>query len=227
MSAGLHCAAVAGPYIVSVADLNGLGRLHTRPLQFSLLSQWQPHCDLLEARVLLDQEVLTDLPWLLSWYNTRSGIPLCPSEPTVMLMTDMSLDRWGTSLSVADDHLSMSGKWPPLHQLSQIGSSSFGSPQVFRASPPGFPADTVRQHHNRFLSDQTGGDSISSTLQPGVTDRPAGPEFSPQDPGSPYSGQIEHPHGLSVEEESCPDEVGSGPCSVPGHGGIFWSVASD
>ena len=44
-----------------------------------------------------------------------------------------------------------------LYELSRIGSSSSGSPQVFQASPPGYPADSVRQHHDSFLSDQAGG----------------------------------------------------------------------
>ncbi len=43
VSAGLRCAAV------SVADLAHLGRLHNRPLQFCLLSQWWPHQDSPEA----------------------------------------------------------------------------------------------------------------------------------------------------------------------------------
>ncbi len=60
-----------------------------------------------------------------------------------------------------------------------------------------------------------------------MADLPAGSEFSPPDPGSPYSGEMEHSHRVSVEEESCPARVGSGLHSVLGCGGSFWSVASD
>ena len=67
--------------MVCVVDLTHLGRLHTRPVQFCLLNQWSPHCNLLEARVLLDWVVLTDLPRWWSQDKTRNSIPLHPWNP--------------------------------------------------------------------------------------------------------------------------------------------------
>ena len=46
-----------------------------------------------------------DLPGWLSLDNTRSSIILQPLNSTVMLMTDASLNGWGTSLSVASNHI--------------------------------------------------------------------------------------------------------------------------
>ena len=106
----------------SVADLTCLGRLHTHPLLFCLLSQWRHRHNSLAARVLLDQVVLADLPWWLSQDNTRSGIPLRLPKPTVTLMTDASLDRWSVSLSVAADHLSVIREWPPSYTGRSINS---------------------------------------------------------------------------------------------------------
>ena len=81
-------------HMVRVADLTRLDRLHTRPLQSCLLHQWRPHRDLLEAQVPLEQLVLMDLPWWLSWDNTRS-VSQCPkSDAHLMWAAPSTLSNW-------------------------------------------------------------------------------------------------------------------------------------
>ena len=109
----------------SVVVLTCLGLLHTHPLQFCLLNQWQPHCYSLEAHILRDQVFLMVPPWWVPQNNSRSGIDLQSPEPTddrciVGRVGHESFCHWRPSASVQRVAPLLCGS---VHQLTPIGSS--------------------------------------------------------------------------------------------------------
>ena len=139
-----------------------------------------------------------------------------PHEPTVTLVTDAFLARWGASVSVTGDCLQVSGKWPPSYSGHSINWSSWLSKSllgIYTGSCSWFCQTTQWWC---LIWPCKGEGSFSSALQPSMADLSISLEFRPQDSGSPYFREMQCPHGISVLEVSCPDEVGSGWVLVPG-----------
>ncbi len=93
----------------AVSDHVPWGRLHLRPLQLCLLSQWRPNVDPLHKVVRLPH-----LPLLPSWefwgnpQNLSRGVSLLEPKAEVTLFTDASLIGWGAHLD--SQHLAK-GVW--------------------------------------------------------------------------------------------------------------------
>ena len=104
----------------AAADFVPLGRLHMRPLQFVLLSQWRPNVDSLQARLPVSREFVHHLRWWDSPYLLRQGVPLLVSPPELFLFTDASLVGWGAHLEPVG--LMTSGLWSPQESLLHINN---------------------------------------------------------------------------------------------------------
>ena len=103
----------------SAADQIPYGRLHMRPLQLLLLSQWRPHRDDLEEWVNLPQTLLREV-WEF-WTSGRrlsQGVPLSPPVPDIVLVTDASLTGWGGHLG--DQDQTVSGHWSQEETMDHI-----------------------------------------------------------------------------------------------------------
>ena len=92
----------------SVADVIVLGRLHMRPLQYVLLSQWKPKFNLLEDWVYLTPDFQTHLNWWRDPQTLMKGVPLEAPRTTLTMCTDSSLEGWGATL---DSSLTVHGRW--------------------------------------------------------------------------------------------------------------------
>ena len=94
-------------YLNSLADVVPLGRLHIRPLQMFLLSNWVPASRDWEAVLPLTQSVKDFASWWTLRDNVLAGVPLRRPSPTMTLYTDASMTGWGAYL---DGHV-RSGEW--------------------------------------------------------------------------------------------------------------------
>jgi hypothetical protein len=76
----------------SVADQVPSGRLHMRPLQLLLLSQWRPHSDPLDRSVRVPGDLLGQV-WNFwgSEPQLLRGVSLAPPAPEISMFTDASL----------------------------------------------------------------------------------------------------------------------------------------
>ena len=101
-------------YLNSLADVVPLGRLHIRPLQMFLLSNWVPSSREWEAMLPVNQSVREFARWWTIQDNVLRGVPLTKPAPTMTLYTDASMTGWGAYL---DGH-ARSGEWSGL-QLSE------------------------------------------------------------------------------------------------------------
>jgi len=82
----------------SLADVVPLGRLHIRPLQFYLLSQWRPASRDLEFMIPFPASAHQHLDWWKLEQNVLAGVPLAPPLPQATLFTDSSMTGWGAEL---------------------------------------------------------------------------------------------------------------------------------
>ena len=102
----------------STADVVELGRLHMRPLQFVLLSQWKPFRQPLTDLVLLSDDCRVHLKWWAQEANIMSGVSLALPQTVQTLCTDSSKKGWGASLDVGE--AAVSGDWPPADACKSI-----------------------------------------------------------------------------------------------------------
>ena len=93
----------------AAADFVMLGRLHLRPLQMSLLSQWKPHilrniCILqLNHRIGVTTNILHHLKWWQREDLFLQGVPLKIDPlkidpPSHSIFTDASHSGWGANV---------------------------------------------------------------------------------------------------------------------------------
>jgi len=83
----------------SLADVVPLGRLHMRPLQLFLLSQWRPVSRTLDTILLLPRSVKNQLVWWSLEQNVLVGVALSKPKPQWTLYTDASNTGWGAELA--------------------------------------------------------------------------------------------------------------------------------
>jgi len=104
----------------AAADLVPLGRLHMRPLQMYLLSQWRPIRDPLDTVVPILPTVLPHLRWWLNRERLSVGVPISLPDPSVTLLTDASLTGWGAHLEPIG--LLFQGIWTSTEQQLHINN---------------------------------------------------------------------------------------------------------
>ena len=95
----------------AAADYVELGRLHLRPLQFSLLSQWRPHLNSLDQKIQISPEIRHHLSWWSNEHRLLQGVPLKVSAPKHHLFCDAINLGWGAHLE--PEGLLFHGVWTP------------------------------------------------------------------------------------------------------------------
>ena len=93
----------------AAADFVMLGRLHLRPLQMSLLSQWRPQKFSLNHQIKISANILHHLDWWKQEEIYQQGVPLRINPPSHTIFTDASLSGWGSH--VEPEGLLFHGVW--------------------------------------------------------------------------------------------------------------------
>ena len=75
-----------------------LGRLHLRPLQMSLFTQWKPHVLPLEHKIFVTEQIKHHLGWWLDRDRFLRGVVLKQPPPVHTVFTDASCSGWGAHL---------------------------------------------------------------------------------------------------------------------------------
>ena len=75
-----------------------LGRLHMRPIQWHLKSNWRIP-ESLEKRIPLPRSLHPHLQWWLKEGNVLTGQPLHPMQHALQIFTDASKEGWGAHLN--------------------------------------------------------------------------------------------------------------------------------
>ena len=83
-----------------------LGRLHMRPIQWHLKSNWRTP-ESLEKRIPLPRSLHPHLQWWLKESNVLTGQPLHPIQHALQVFTDTSKEGWGAHL----DEFTARGTW--------------------------------------------------------------------------------------------------------------------
>jgi ribonuclease HI len=83
-------------------------RIHTRILQWSLLSQWTQGVDSQEQEVGIPEEVHQEMLWWLNQIQNPEGVPLVLPQFQVHLFTDASTMGWG---GIVGDATPYQGLW--------------------------------------------------------------------------------------------------------------------
>ena len=84
-----------------------LGRLHMRPIQWHLKSNWRIP-ESLEKRIPLPRSLHPHLQWWLKEDNVLTGQPLHPMQHALQIFTDTSKEGWGAHLN----EFIARGTWP-------------------------------------------------------------------------------------------------------------------
>ena len=95
-------------HLGAAADFVMPGRLHLRPSQMSLLSQWRPHKPL-DHRIGVTTEILHHLKWWRREDLFFQGVPLKIDTPFHSMFTDASHTGWGAH--VEPEGLLYHGVW--------------------------------------------------------------------------------------------------------------------
>ena len=93
----------------AAADFVVLGRLHLRPLQMSLLSQWRPQKFPLNHQVGISTKIRHHLKWWQQEDLYLQGVPLKIDPPSHTIFTDASLSGWAAQ--VEPEGLLFHGVW--------------------------------------------------------------------------------------------------------------------
>ena len=80
----------------AAADFVMLGRLHLRPIQMFLLSQWRPQKFSLNHQIKISANILHHLDWWKQEEIYQQGVPLRINPPSHTIFTDASLLGWGS-----------------------------------------------------------------------------------------------------------------------------------
>ena len=75
-----------------------LGRLHMRPIQWHLKSNWRVP-ESLEKRIPVPRSLHPHLQWWLDEENVLTGQPLHPMQHALQIFTDASKEGWGAHLN--------------------------------------------------------------------------------------------------------------------------------
>ena len=91
----------------SVADQVPLGRLHIRPFQFHLSSQWNLAKHSRSVPISVSPQMVEHLKWWIHEGTLEVGVPLEMFNAQVTMFTDASMEGWGAHVN-GDE---ISGKW--------------------------------------------------------------------------------------------------------------------
>ena len=119
MTTGSATAAKWGTLIGKMTFLSTLiprGRLHLRPLQHNLKTQWNFNWRNRHQVIRLSKDAFKTLKWWVTLKNLRQGTPLQTSPPTLQLFTDACLDGWGAHLGTQ----MVSGTWTDVQKSWHI-----------------------------------------------------------------------------------------------------------
>lgn len=72
-----------------------LGRLHLRPLQMALFSQWKPHRLPLDHQIVISDSIVFHLDWWNNKDRFIQGVPLKPPQVSHTVFVDASTQGWG------------------------------------------------------------------------------------------------------------------------------------
>ena len=103
-----------------------MGRLHMRPLQWYLKTNWQ-YPQSLDLKISVSNLLLKHLQWWKDPNNVRVGCPLHPEEHNILIFTDASNQGWGAHL----ENMTVSGNWTDQEKLLHINVLELKA--VFRA----------------------------------------------------------------------------------------------
>ena len=101
----------------AIADVVHLGRLHARPIQLYLLSNWKMSEQPVTTEIALNRLFLDHLEWWTDRGRLRSGVSLEEPSTSCVLATDSSLTGWGATLDAAHP---VHGTWPADFQDNSI-----------------------------------------------------------------------------------------------------------
>ena len=88
-------------FMNAIEDTIPLGRLHRRPLQLFLISQWSMTTQPLSHRIFFNAVFQNHLLWWTDVFNLRRGKLLHLPKETETLCTDSSLKGWGAYLNTS------------------------------------------------------------------------------------------------------------------------------
>ena len=102
----------------AAADFVMPGRLHLRPLQMSLLSQWRPQKFSLNHQIKISANILHHFDWWKQEEIYQQGVPLRINPPSHTIFMDASLSGWGSH--VEPEGLLFHGVWTETHSQLHI-----------------------------------------------------------------------------------------------------------
>ena len=128
-----------------------LGRLHLRPIQWHLKSNWRIP-ESLEKVIPLPRSLHPHLQWWLKESNVLTGQPLHPIQHALQIFTDASKEGWGAHLN----EFTARGNWSlpegKLHIIYlELKSSFSGLKRVSRSMRGQNGSCSNRQHHGSSL----------------------------------------------------------------------------
>ena len=86
-----------------------LGRLHLRPLQMALFTQWKPHVLPLTHKIMVSHQIKHHLKWWTNKDRFIQGVPVKPVQEMPTLFTDAIVLGWGAHLE--PEGLLFQGVW--------------------------------------------------------------------------------------------------------------------
>ena len=97
-------------------DLVPMARLHMRPIQLYLLSQWRPHVDSIHQMILIREPLILHLLWWTRHQNIFKGMSIQSFIPQETVWTDASMMGWGAHMN----NKMVSGEWSETMQHHHI-----------------------------------------------------------------------------------------------------------
>ena len=150
-------------HLVSLEKLVPYGRLRIRPIQFQLRSGWSQIRDHPLIQVSLDQGTRDSILWWRTHSSLHKGIPLGSPLIEAFLFTDSSAVGWGAHM----DKRTASGHGRAAHQCAGTECDLAWSPSLRGYSPRLKCCHYVRQCLCLFLSEKSGGHSVSTDVPHG------------------------------------------------------------
>ena len=102
----------------AAAQFITLGRLHLRPLQMALFSQWKPHSLPLEHQIAISDAMIFHLNWWKNKERFIQGVPLKRPQVSHTVYVDASTRGWGAH--VETQGFLCHGVWSPDQSLLHI-----------------------------------------------------------------------------------------------------------
>ena len=101
--------------LASLEKTKPMGRLHMRPFQWYLKTNWQ-YPQSLDLKIPVSNLLKKHLQWWKDPKNLKMGCPLHPQEHNTLIFTDASNQGWGAHL----ENMTVSGNWTDQEKLRHI-----------------------------------------------------------------------------------------------------------